>query len=72
MGDNNGRLQNLIIFVMIIIDKEDIQKIYNEALVKNTKHFKKRKIQQNALSLSGRRVRLYKIDSFYIQIFVCI
>jgi hypothetical protein len=29
-------------------DKEDIQKIYNEALVKNTKHFKKRKIQQNA------------------------
>jgi hypothetical protein len=30
------------------IDKENIRKKYNEALVKNTKHFKERKIQQNA------------------------
>ena len=30
------------------IDKENINKNYNEALVKNTKHSKKRKIQQNA------------------------
>lgn len=29
-------------------DKENIQKIYNEALVKNTKHFKKRKTQQTS------------------------
>jgi hypothetical protein len=30
------------------IDKENIQKIYNKALVKNTKHLKQRKIQQKA------------------------
>jgi hypothetical protein len=29
-------------------DKDDINKKYNEALVKNTKHFKERKIQQKA------------------------
>jgi hypothetical protein len=42
-------------------DKHDILKKYNEALVKNTKHFKKRKIQQNAYNNTEKQECLCRI-----------
>ena len=42
-------------------DKENIQKIYNEALVKNTKHLKKRKTQQTPYNNTEKQECLCRI-----------